>query len=219
MWHVLSLPWSWVCGRTHSPSRFSCYLWLLSVSISTQWINYERKSEGMYMLLCWTICKPVNAAVIKGYHGRGHPAGGPPASTRSGAQRSSFTLRHPPATALVCFDIHRGRAPMKISLENCTPSNCYVLWNTMQFFPAWAGMGCWDVFLFGLVSSEVAIAILPPLPLPPPVSPASSSLTPNNLMSSGTTSIYLFLALHTVHMENTLFSLLWGIFFTTSLCF
>lgn len=73
------------------------------------------------MLFYLAICNPVNAAIIKGYNGRGHPAGGLPASTRSGAQRSSFTLHRPTASPPVRFDIHQGTIVMKISLGNKEP--------------------------------------------------------------------------------------------------
>lgn len=81
----------------------------------------KKKGEGKYRLLCWAICKPANAAVIKGYDGRGHPAGGLPVSTCSVAQRNSFTLNHPPASPLVGFDIHRRTISTKISLGNYMP--------------------------------------------------------------------------------------------------
>lgn len=81
-------------------------------------------SEGKYRLFCWTICKPVNAAVIKGYSGRGHPAGGLPASTRTAPQRNSFTLCRASAMPQVWFDIRRGAILMRASLGNGLLSGC-----------------------------------------------------------------------------------------------
>lgn len=115
------------------PTRYSsCHLSILSVSIGIKQIQAsnltcefkKKRLGGGCRLLCGAICKPVNAAVIKGYDGRGHPAGGLPASTRSGAQRNPFTLHRPPASPLVRFDIHRRTISMKISLGNCIPLCC-----------------------------------------------------------------------------------------------
>lgn len=192
-----------MCRKTHPSLYSSCYVQFWSVSGSTKWTEASAliceimrgKSEGKYAgrLFCWTICKPVNAAVIKGYHGRGHPAGGLPASTRIVPQRNSFTLRHSPATPRVWFDIRRGTILMRVSLGNRLLScrkHAHVSWMRYGFsFLAQmlAGMGCWEVItkyfltlslallLLSLVPSEVATAIPPPHPLPPPPSPSSAS--------------------------------------------
>lgn len=113
-------------GRKTHPSLFLLFSLVFICFNKDEWIEgstlicelLREKSEGKYGLFCWTICKPVNAAVIKGYNGRGHPAGGLPAATRIVPQRNSFTLRRPPATPRVWFDIRRGTILMRVSLGN-----------------------------------------------------------------------------------------------------
>lgn len=137
----------------------------------------REESEGKYRLFCRTICKPVNAAVIKGYSGRGHPAWGLPASTRTAPQRNSFTLCRPPRNApSLVWHSQRNDADEGFfgKLSAVMPQAHSCVRNAIQFFSflaqTLAGIGCWEVI------TKCFLTLSPP---PPLQSSASSSLTSN----------------------------------------